>query len=74
MKVVMVEWDDACMSGHWIDGKPSKPKAEIVWSVGYLARKTKRHIVLVQSMSEDVHGNALQIPRGMILSMRVLEN
>lgn len=69
MKIVLVEWDDAAMEGHWIDGHPAKPKPQIVRSIGFLAHKTKKHILLVQSVAENCHGNSLQIPRRMVRKM-----
>lgn len=71
--IVLVEWDDAHMEGWWIDGAPEAPTPTIVQSVGWLAHKTRKHLVLVQSMSDGQHGNRLQIPRGMVKRMTVLQ-
>ena len=65
-KIVLVEWDDAHMAGWWQDGSPAKPEPDLVRSVGFLAHKTPKHIVLVQSLTEGAHGNRIQIPRGMV--------
>lgn len=73
MEIVLVEWDDAHMEGWWIDGVPEAPTPTLVQSVGWLAHKTRKHLVLVQSMSDGQHGNRLQIPRGMVKSMTVLQ-
>lgn len=73
MQIVLVEWDDAHMEGWWIDGVPEAPTPTLVQSVGWLAHKTRKHLVLVQSMSDGQHGNRLQIPRGMVKRMTVLQ-
>lgn len=72
-QIVLVEWDDAHMEGWWIDGAPGAPAPSLVQSVGWLAHKTRQHIVLVQSLTEGQHGNRLQIPRGMVKRMTVLQ-
>ena len=73
LPIVLVEWDDAHMEGWWIDGAPQAPTPTLVRSVGYLTHKTRQHIVLVQSLSDGQHGNRLQIPRGMVRSMKLLQ-
>lgn len=73
MKIVSVVWDDATMAGWWADGdRPPEPEQALVTTVGFLARKTAKHVVVVQSKTDGQHGNVTQIPRGMVQSITEL--
>lgn len=75
--MVRVVWLDAAMSctkgQHWHDGEPETPGTEPVLSVGYLTHLTRGWIKLVQSLTEGQHGNFIEIPRGMVLTIESLE-
>lgn len=85
MPVVEVEWEDTMSfrEGGWMKAETIAEWAEkpaIVRSVGYLFRKTKRRIVLVQSEDTDpqdghLHDNldgAVKIPTGFVRRIRTL--
>lgn len=65
-KIVCVEWDDASGQNGWRQEKDvlnlSLSKCE---SVGYLVKKNKTQIILVQSIDRDLKSmdNSLTIPR-----------
>lgn len=74
---VSVRWIDSTMNGHWhaasAVGAALDPTATIA-SVGYLLEKTRKHIVLAQSLSEGSQevGNLLSIPRFAVVSIKRL--
>ena len=75
MKLVIVRWFDAMSddSGWKKLGKVKRLKPPVITSVGYLARHTKKKVTLVASVhGKDVDGDVV-IPRGMVKSIRLLE-
>lgn len=77
MNRVIVTWIDAAMGGDWQDGAlpgiPTDAENE-VQSIGFLVHKTKAWIVLVQSVAKGHHGNAIDIPAGMVRSISYLKD
>jgi hypothetical protein len=70
--IVMVVWDDATELDGWTDGD-EEIKPCLVYSVGYLVRKTKDHIVLAQDIAADgMQCGRGQIPRGMVRKITTL--
>jgi len=71
MKIVVVEWADSTTSTGW----ENDPDLElcICETVGYLAKKTREKVVLIQSISDGNNvDNKFAIPRGCIKSIKEL--
>ena len=64
--IVAVLWDDATALDGWSSGHDEVKPCHVL-SVGFLVRKTKKHIVLAQDISPDGQqcGRG-QIPKGMV--------
>jgi len=43
-----------------------------IWTVGFLVKRTKRKLVLVQSLSPNQEGNGLVIPAACVVSLKKL--
>ena len=73
-KLVLVEWEDALHEFGWLDNMPSKnPDDVMCYTVGWQMVKTKKHIIVAQTISgEDGVAQTLQIPMGMVHSIRQL--
>jgi hypothetical protein len=68
-----VVWDDAQMTGHWLDAAPD-PHADLsVYTVGWLLHESKDRLVMVQSIHSGGCGNEIQIPRGMVRELVKVE-
>lgn len=75
--LVEVVWDDAANDNGWEIASEVEMGEELVMTVGFLIKKTRKHILLAASLSKagegEYHTNTRQqIPCGMIKSMRVL--
>lgn len=68
--LAVVEWEDAAHEFGWQEGVIPEPKTVIVRSVGYVIKRTKKHILLAQSIAEDNHAQTLQIPKGMVIKVK----
>jgi len=76
MKIVEVEWEDACSnSGYYNKEKPDEEhKAVICKTVGYLKRKNKKHILLVQEYFSDGESRHVHtIPRKSVNGINYLK-
>lgn len=71
--LVSVVWDDAECDSGW--DAAAEPKESLVLSVGFLVKKTRKHIVLAGSITTGEHNTnqRIQIPKGMIKSIEVLK-
>lgn len=71
--LVSVVWDDAEADTGW--DKVSTPKEALVLTVGFLIKKTRKHIVIAGSVTtgEFNTNQRMQIPRAMIQSIEVLK-
>ena len=71
--LVAVIWDDAEVDTGW--DKVGTPKEALVLSVGYLVKKTRKHVVLAGSITTGEYNtnNRMQIPKGMIKSIEVVK-
>ena len=64
---VLVEWLDAYQVGYWQDGNDDlECEPTLVYTLGWLMKKSKAAIYLAQSLAEDNHGNVIVIPTNMI--------
>lgn len=68
--IVAVLWDDATEVGGWGDDE-YEPKPCPILSVGFLVKRTKRHLILAQDLAHDgqVCGRG-QIPSGMVMGIK----
>ena len=71
--MVEVIWNDASeLTSGWTD-EIEKDEPALALSVGFLVRETKDHIVIAQDTDAQGHHNGRsQIPRGMVLRLKVL--
>jgi hypothetical protein len=70
--LVEIKWDDAAASNSWERPDVMELSIQIVTSVGFLVKETTKHIVL-SSTYDETHVNAsIQIPKGMIISRKLL--
>jgi hypothetical protein len=76
MKVVKVKWIDCERTFGWIDRDAfmnwMSVKSNPMVSVGFLASDIDDHIVLLQTVGDDQMGEAIQIPRALILELEEL--
>lgn len=74
----LVKWIDASMNNpHWQSGDlPEVPSdtANVMMSAGLLAHDTADWVVLVQTVGEGCFANSIEIPRGMIIEIKTIEN
>ena len=72
MRIVEVKWSDSASNGEW-----HRPKIKMglarAKSVGYLKQKTKRKVVLVQSIGENQLQGLIAIPRSCVKRIRKLK-
>ena len=73
-KLVLVEWEDALHEFGWLDEMPSKSPDDVMcYTVGWQMVKTKKHIIVAQTISgDDGIAQTLQIPMGMVHSIKPL--
>jgi hypothetical protein len=72
--LVHILWDDAAelMLG-WMDESEVEAKEMLVHTVGFLVRKTRKHIIVASTIGELVHCHAqFQIPRAMIRHITII--
>lgn len=73
--IVLVEWLDAEHEFGWMDGNEIEEQEPVLncFTVGWLLKKTKTHIRVCQTFSHNNHAQTLVIPKGMIVSITVLQ-
>jgi hypothetical protein len=71
MKLVKVKWQDSCGSTRYWD--PGVEKPDNITTVGYLHKKTKNELVIMQSKGEDSLGGVMVIPRSTVKSIKRLK-
>ena len=73
--IVLVIWDDATELKDWKEEhEEEETKPCLIRSVGYLVKKTRKHIVIAQDLSYDrMRNGRSQIPRGMVKQITVLK-
>lgn len=69
--LVYIEWDDAEADNGWEEA-PVDLKEAIAITVGFLVRETEKHLLIASSYDNHHTNGRLQIPRGMVKSMKVL--
>lgn len=79
MKIVRVKWNDSVSMNRWQPANTvdafAKSGSDSISSVGYLYKKTKKVVILIQSVhgSERNYAETLKIPRECITSIKVLK-
>lgn len=73
MKIVYIEWMDACNYEGWIELE-DEPDTAIIKTVGYLADENEKQLLITSSLSESgrILG-ATAIPKGWIKKRRYLK-
>ncbi len=73
--IVLVEWLDAEHEFGWQDGNDLSEEEPVLncFTVGWLMKKTKTHVKVCQTVSPENHAQTLVIPKGMIVSITVLQ-
>ena len=71
--LVCVTWDDAEVDSGW--DKVAEPKEALVLTVGFMMKKTKKHIVIAASITAGEYNTnqRIQIPMGMVKKIDVLK-
>ena len=75
---VLVRWLDSSAiaapgGGMWLaKGAAKRHKPSEIWTVGFLVKRTKRKLVLVQSISPGQEGHGLVIPAACVVELREL--
>ena len=78
MQIVEVEWIDSCSDDGWMKSDSPRAKEHTVshcTSVGYLFKKAKEKICLVQNTSDTGSvGELMAIPRCAIKKLRIISS
>lgn len=71
--LVSVIWDDAEVGSGWEAAED--PKEALVLTVGFLVKKTRKHVIIAGSITTGEHNTnqRIQIPKGMIKSIEVIK-
>lgn len=67
--VVEIVWDDAATEMGW-DVRPTAAEPQLCLSLGFLVFENEKYVILASTVSGDHVNSKIQIPRGMIQSMR----
>lgn len=70
--LVEIRWDDAAASNSWERPDNMELSHQIVVTVGFVVKETRAHLVLASTYDETHVNAAIQIPKGMILSRKLL--
>jgi len=72
--LVLVTWDDAAeLNLGWQDESDVVAKPMLVRTVGFVVRKTPRHIIVASTVGDLIHCHAqFQIPRKMIVTIEII--
>ncbi len=71
--IVAVVWDDAEVDSGW--DKVGEPKESLALTVGFLIKKTRKHLVIAGSITSGEYNTnqRIQIPRGMVKELIVIK-
>jgi hypothetical protein len=72
--LVLITWDDAGeLSLGWVQDHEIQPKEMLAVSIGLLAAKTPKHLVIVSTVGEtESCCHQFQIPRRMVKHIQVI--
>jgi hypothetical protein len=71
--LIEVIWDDAASGSGWHEAKEVKFEPQIVVTVGFLIAENNKYIIIGHTYSEGDYVGDFQIPKGMIVSRKVLK-
>lgn len=73
--LVLITWDDAGeLALGWVQDSEVIPKELLAYSVGFLIKKTPKHVVLASTIGEPLaNTNQFQIPRKMIKTIEIIQ-
>jgi len=71
--LVEIVWDDASSDAGWQEVENIKFEPQIVTSVGFLIAESKKYVILGHTYSGDAYIGWFQIPKGMIITRKVLK-
>jgi len=71
--LVEIVWDDAASGSGWNDCSEIKFEPQIVLTVGFLIAENKKYLLIGHTYSGNDFIGDLQIPKGMIISRKVLK-
>jgi hypothetical protein len=77
-EIYVVKWIDSYASERWyndkeIDNWIEETEKELIISVGFLYKKTRKYIVLFSDESPDEKARCIKIPRGMVKSINIIK-
>lgn len=75
LKLAEVTWVDACVRGGWdlLDEYERAAHTSVCKTAGYILKRTRNEIVLIQSMSDKRHvSDSMTIPAKCIHKVRLL--
>lgn len=72
---VLIEWLDAEHEFGWQEGNELDDDEPVLncFTIGWLMKETKTHVKVCQTLTMDNHAQTLIIPRGMIVSITILQ-
>ena len=72
--LVLITWDDAAeLNLGWMDEAEVEARPMVVRTVGFVIRKTRRHIIVASTIGDHAHCHAqFQIPRQMVQTMQTI--
>jgi hypothetical protein len=65
-KLVLIKWVDAYHLDGWLFGENVEIEANPCWTVGFVAKKNKKGIMVAQTWFPEDMANLIFIPHGMI--------
>ena len=71
MRIVMIEWKDACSGNSW-ESRGAKETTDGIISVGILVREDSKEVELIPNISSSHKLHQIAIPKGCIKRMRKL--
>ena len=69
MKRVEIQWEDVYTAIGW-HTPDVVPEPAVITQVGYVLRKTRKHLILVSSYDEEHVGDVTNIPLSLVRKMR----
>lgn len=69
---MVIIWDDAYTDGGW-EEIPEQLNSSIATSVGFLVKETDHHILIASSCDGTHINGRLQIPKGMIKTLKIIK-
>jgi hypothetical protein len=74
MKLVEIEWEDAGARslGPWVDKQEWDYIPFLVHEVGYVLHEDESGVILTSAYNDEQTGSVTQIPRKMIINIKVL--